>query len=158
MSPAPSTFHHGSNCKLVKLLGNYIDDNNLGWLLDSPVDVILDEFNTVQPDLLFIFKENVFKIEEEAIIVAPDFVVEIISPGSVQKDRHIKKELYERFGVKEYWIVDIKNETVEVFQNNDFHFELFSYVYQKGKILSNLFPELDITIECIFPDFKLNKK
>jgi len=158
MVPGPSSFHQRINKKLLLILDEFIESNSLGELFIPPMDVVLDDNNTFQPDIFIILHENISKIKENAIYGAPDFVVEIISPSSVINDRHKKKELYEKFGVKEYWIVDIKNETVEVFQNNNFHFELFSYVYQKGKILSNLFPELDITIESIFPDFKLKLK
>lgn len=158
MVPAPSACHQTTNKKLLIKLDEFIESNSLGELFIPPMDVVLDDNNTVQPDILIVLNENVSKIEENAIYGAPDFVVEIISPGSVIKDRHIKKEFYEKSGVKEYWIVDINNQTVEVFQNIDFKFELFSYAFEKGKILSYLFPEFDISIENIMPDFKLKQK
>ena len=155
MAPAPSIYHQRSNYKLVKLLGNYIDDNKLGWLYDSPTDVILDKFNTVQPDILFVSNENFSRFKENAIYGAPDFVVEIISPYSIHRDRYLKKELYELHGVKEFWLMDIENKSVEVFNNNNGHFDLFSLTVEKGKIESNLFPDLEIMIEDILPDFDL---
>ena len=153
MSPAPSFFHQMSNSDLALFLKLYIKEHSLGWVVEAPTDVILDNYNTVQPDIIFISKENFSKIKKNAMYGAPDLVVEIISPNSIRRDRYIKKELYEKHGVKEFWLVDIENKSVEVFNNNDRHFELFSLTVETGKIESNLFPELEILIESILPDF-----
>ena len=155
MAPAPSTFHQESHYYLMIILSDFIRRNNLGRIYYAPTDVILDEFNTVQPDILFISKENLSKIKRNAIYGAPDFVVEIISPYSIHRDRYLKKELYELHGVKEFWLLDIENKSVEVFNNNNGHFDLYSLTVEKGKIESNLFPDLEIMIEDILPDFDL---
>ena len=81
-----------------------------------------------------ISKENLSKIRRNAIYGAPDFVVEILSPYSVRRDRYLKKDLYEKHGVKEFWLIDIDNKSVEVFINYNYKFELFSLTSERGKI------------------------
>ena len=155
MSTAPSFYHQRLSVKLLKLLDDFVSDNSLGWVVDAPTDVILDDNNTLQPDILFISNENLSIIKEDAVYGAPDLIVEIISPSSVYKDRHTKKYLYEKFGVKEYWIVDIANKLIEVFENQDNSFSLFSYVSEKGKITSKILPGFEADILDILPDIKL---
>ena len=81
--------------------------------------------------------------------------IEIISPFSIRRDRYIKKDLYEKHGVKEFWLIDIENKSVEVFNNIEGHFDLYSLTVETGKVESNLFPELEIMIEEILPDIEL---
>lgn len=155
MSPAPSIFHQRTNFKLAFILEKFIEDNSLGWLLEAPTDVILDEHNTVQPDILFISKDEFSKIQENAIYGAPDLIVEIISPSSMFADRYTKKELYERAGVKEYWLVDIANKSIEVFENTDDKFNLFSYASEKGKVQSKFLAGFEVDIEKIIQEIKI---
>jgi Uma2 family endonuclease len=85
----------------------------LGLLYNAPIDVQLSEFDIVQPDIVIILNENVRKITPTKIKVAPHLVVEILSPSTSGNDRTIKKDLYERSGVNEYWIVDPYVQQVE---------------------------------------------
>ncbi|MDQ1266883.1 MAG: hypothetical protein QG635_2036 [Bacteroidota bacterium] len=124
MSPAPIIFHQHYSIEFSLFLKKYVKDNDLGIVLVSPADVILDNYNTVQPDILFIAKENYNIIKERGIFGAPDVIFEILSPSTAKTDRHTKKEIYERFGVKEYWIIDLKNRFVEVFINISGKYEL----------------------------------
>ena len=152
MSHAPTVFHQRTNYKLIKILGDYVDSLSLGWVFEAPTDVVLDRYNTVQPDVIFIAKESASKIQENAIFGAPELVAEIISPSSLIADRYTKKELYEKSGVREYWLVDIGNKTIEVFELTDGKFSLFSYISVHGSVNSKLFPDLSIAIEEILPD------
>jgi len=152
MSPAPSMFHNRSNIKLVNLLYFYVENNYLGWVFDSPADVILDKFNTVQPDILFISKDNKYKIKRNGVCGAPDLVVEIISPSSIDYDRTIKKDIYEKFGVKEYWLIDIDNKTIEVYENIDGIFTLYSCADENGHIISKILPGFDAELIDFLPD------
>jgi Uma2 family endonuclease len=77
------------------------------------MDVQLSEFDIVQPDLIIVLNESVRKITPTKIKVAPHLVVEILSPSNMDYDRITKRELYERFGVKEYWVVDPFDQQVD---------------------------------------------
>jgi len=74
--------------------------------------VYLDQKNAFQPDLIFISNANFYKIEEDGLHGAPDLVIEILSPSTAKYDLRKKKAVYERCGVKEYWIVDPTTKSV----------------------------------------------
>ncbi len=109
MSPAPRVKHQVIAGNFFNLLKNKMD--NRCRLLMAPTDVVFNEHNVVQPDLLAVCDRS--KITELNIRGAPDFIVEIISPSTSSKDRREKKNLYERFGVREYVIVFPDQYTVE---------------------------------------------
>jgi Uma2 family endonuclease len=85
----------------------------------APTDVVLSELDVVEPDLLFVSAARTSIITEKNIQGPPDLVVEIISETSRKTDKTIKRKLYERHGVREYWIVDPELETVEVYRMAD---------------------------------------
>jgi Uma2 family endonuclease len=106
VNPSPCTLHQHVSKQLQYQLYTKIELAGLGVLFDAPMDVQLSEHDIVQPDLVIILNENVRKITPTKIKVAPHLVVEILSPSNMEYDRTTKRELYERFGVKEYWVVD----------------------------------------------------
>jgi len=87
-------------------MGNFISEKQLGRLLCAPVNVYLDDYNMPQPDVLFISSERQTIINAD-LCRTPDLVVEIISPTSAARDRVEKLKLYERCGVKEYWLIEL---------------------------------------------------
>jgi Uma2 family endonuclease len=79
----------------------------IGKIYASPVGVFLDEVeNAIQPDIVFVSGKNKALLKKDAIHGSPDFTLEILSPSNKNHDLKTKKNLYERFGIKEYWIVD----------------------------------------------------
>jgi Uma2 family endonuclease len=154
MTPAPSFFHQRYSFKLANYLENYVEENDLGWIVVSPIDVIIDDYNVVQPDVAFIAKENNKIIDEKGLIGPPDLVVEFVSPSSYHRDIFEKKEIYEQFGIKEYWIVDINNKIVEVFTLKDGKYELFSVASGSGKVSSKIITGFQIEIVKIISESK----
>jgi len=118
MSPAPSNKHQRVLKTLLKLVDDFVIEKNLRELFVSPIDVFFDDSaNAVQPDLAFISKENPNQpTDYEPYQGSPDILVELISPGSNKHDLVIKKDLYEKFGVLEYWIVDPTTKESQVYQ------------------------------------------
>ena len=114
MAPAPDTWHQSWIGELYTILRNHVRKRNLGKVFVAPVDVVLDAENTVQPHLVFVAAANLGIIQQRAIFGVPDLLIELISPSSVRRDRYDKKELYGRFGVKEYWIGDPANKSLEI--------------------------------------------
>jgi Uma2 family endonuclease len=106
MSPSPKDLHQRLVTKLTSKLEHYVEHNGLGEVRVAPYDVYLDRKNAYQPDLIFIANENLHKIQENGLHGAPDLVIEVLSPGTAKYDKGKKKTVYERCGVKEYWIVD----------------------------------------------------
>ena len=103
MSPAPKVKHQKISIKTIE---NFILNRNKLKecdLFSAPTDVVFDDFNIVQPDIFIVCNKD--KITEDNIQGAPDLIIEIISPSTAYKDTKIKKDLYEKFGVKEYIII-----------------------------------------------------
>jgi Uma2 family endonuclease len=136
MSPAPTSDHQDSSRELEFLLWQYVKAKNLGRIFDAPFDVRLDDENVVQPDILFVSQARIGIIEQQGILGSPDMVVEILSPASIKRDRYEKKALYEKFGVKEYWLVDTASKSIEVFSLVSGRYELTSFTAVSGKVES----------------------
>ena len=117
MSPAPTSRHQRILKTLLKTVDDFVERNALGEVLLSPVDIFFDDHqNAVQPDLVFISHENPNQpLNDEPYRGVPDILVEILSPGNDKHDS-IKKALYEKFGVKEYWIIDPTSKESIVYQ------------------------------------------
>ena len=122
MTPSPGRMHQKISLKLAKKLDDFVAEKKLGEVYEAPFDIVLSEEDIVQPDLLFVSKENLGRMTENNFQGAPDLVVEITSQGTANRDRIIKRKLYGRYGVREYWIVDPDAKTIEVigWQGSDF--------------------------------------
>ena len=114
MSPSPNRAHQRIDAKLGWRLAQFVEERDLGEVFSAPFDVVLSDTNVVQPDLLFVSKEQAYIVTEDNIRGAPDLVVEIISPSTIERDRSLKRALYARYGVREYWLVDPDIRTVTV--------------------------------------------
>jgi Uma2 family endonuclease len=110
MTPAPTTRHQRISGHIFSAISEFLRGKRCVPFY-APTDVVFDDHNVVQPDLLVVCDRE--KITDACIKGAPDLVVEILSPATSRKDRREKKALYERFGVREYIVLDPLNETVE---------------------------------------------
>lgn len=111
MSPAPSPAHQKILQKIFKVIDDCVEANSLGDVFISPVDLYLDEdSNAVQPDLVFLQAKDDVQVDETGLHGVPALILEVLSPGNTKHDTVIKKELYERFKVREYWIIDPKSK------------------------------------------------
>lgn len=115
MSPSPLYRHQKILAGINFQLTLFVKKNGLGEVLTAPMDVFFDEKNIFQPDILFISKERQSIIEENGLHGAPDLIIEILSPSTAQYDLEEKKTVYERYGIKEYWIVDPATKDVQGF-------------------------------------------
>ena len=118
MSPSPTIRHQRISGNLYGFLFEQRHKLKACALFSAPTDVVFDEFNVVQPDIFIVCDKR--KITENNIQGAPDLIFEIVSKSTAYKDTKIKKDLYERFGVKEYIIVFPELEIVEryILENN----------------------------------------
>jgi Uma2 family endonuclease len=148
--PPPTTFHQSIGGKIHLFIGMYLLKYPIGRLYYAPVNILLDEFNVLQPDLLFVSNERLSIITEKRIEGAPDWVCEILSPSTRKNDLTVKKELYQAHGVKEYWIVDPDIRTVEVLSNKDSVFVSYGVVQGNIAVASSIFTGLNLTAEAIF--------
>ena len=114
VTASPSTRHQRVLTELLLELHVYLREQGTGRVFPAPCDVVLSEFDVVEPDLLVVTQAANGRITEANIQGAPDLVVEILSPSTKGRDRVLKLRLYEKFGVREYWIVDPVGESIEV--------------------------------------------
>ena len=136
MTPSPITRHQRISRKIEFVIEKFVADNNLGEVFDAPYDVYLDEENVVQPDILFVSRDRLSIIGEKNIQGSPDMVIEIVSENSAYRDIVQKKNLYARFGVKEYWIVIPETEEIEIYMLEENHYQLYK-AYRKNESLES---------------------
>jgi len=147
MTPAPLIRHQRISMNISSAMAFFFRGKSC-VPFHAPTDVILDEYNVVQPDVLVVCDKS--KISEKCIEGAPDLITEILSPSTNLRDRRYKKALYERFGVKEYLIVDPVSETVERFFLVDTGYggsEIFNW---DEPLTLHLFPELTLNLWEVF--------
>jgi Uma2 family endonuclease len=149
MAPAPDTWHQDWSRDLFRIIDRHLTAQRLGKVFFAPVDVVLDAENTVQPDIVFIATANAGIIQRRAIFGTPDLLVELISPSSVRRDRYEKKDLYARFGVKEYWIGDPANKALEILTLKEGRYELHCCAEEKGKLVSLVLAGLEFDLSEI---------
>ncbi|MBI1822416.1 MAG: Uma2 family endonuclease [Nitrospirae bacterium] len=150
VTPSPITKHQRISKQLFLRLNKWVEDHHLGEVYETPLDVVLSDIDVVVPDLLFVSKSRMPIFTEKNIHGAPDLVIEILSPSTASRDLGIKKRLYEKHGVKEYWIVDPDKQTIAVFTLTNGKFSEIQKLTIKNELTSSLFPGLKIPISSVF--------
>ena len=133
MSPSPIPEHQIISGRIFSAFTAFLDQNNNdGVVMYAPMDVCFDEGNVLQPDLLFISYER-REIIQQRIEGVPELIIEILSPSNAYYDLRQKKEIYEKFGVKEYIIVDPIAQNADLYSLKDGAYQL----HQKAQKQSN---------------------
>ncbi|MDO8678363.1 MAG: Uma2 family endonuclease [Acidobacteriota bacterium] len=118
VTPSPNARHQDLSLRLILALGNHLAAHPGGRLFHAPFDCVFTDFDIVEPDLLWIAADQLGIITEKHVRGVPALVVEILSPGTRRVDETVKRRLYDRVGVREYWIVDPKGR-VSVYRRTD---------------------------------------
>lgn len=121
MSPRPAVNHARICGNIYHVFRTYLKGKKCEAFQDG-VDVYLDEKNQVVPDAMIICNQNIIK--QKNIQGTPDLIVEVLSPSTAVRDKGYKKNLYEKCGVKEYWIVSPSEKYIEVYLLKDGKFDL----------------------------------
>lgn len=143
--PSPREIHQRLLGRLFMALYPWIVERLLGRVYVAPFDVVLSDTNTLQPDILFISNERSHIITEANVQGAPDLAIEIISPSDPNRDRVRKREIYERHGVNEYWLVDSDARNVTVLTLRD-----------GAYLTAGIYGESDTLTSPTLPGFTLN--
>ena len=136
MTPAPGELHQRVSILLGWRLVQFVTGHGLGRVYQAPFDVVLSNTDVVQPDLLFVSAKRAHVITPANVRGAPDLVVEILSPSTAERDRTLKRTLYARHGVSEYWIVDTEAGNITVLLLRRGGFEVAG-VYGEGDTLTS---------------------
>jgi Uma2 family endonuclease len=150
MSPAPNLDHQRIVLKLSRKLSEFVDSNNLGEVFIAPCDVVFSEINVVEPDILFISTERLHILTEANVQGAPDLVIEVLSSGTEKRDRGIKLKTYAKFGVREYWLADPENKTVEIYRLDKRGLKIAARLAVDDGLTSPLLRGLEISLQEIF--------
>ena len=150
MSPAPTPEHQSVLGEIYSYLREHILLTGRGMVYMGPLDVELSERNVFQPDALVVLKEHSDHFQRKHFVGAPDLAVEIISPSSAAYDRLTKYETYEQAGIPEYWLVNLKRRTIEVFVLEGQRYHSLGVFKGEQALLSRLIPLGTIPVEQFF--------
>ena len=150
MAPSPIPLHQRISMNFSSLMGPFIKSHGLGELFAAPLEVHFSDVNILQPDLLFVSPARAHIITNSNIQGAPDLVIEIASPRTQRRDRTVKRDVYERYGVLEYWMTYPDTRTISVLRLENGRF-VDAGRYEYGDTLTTpLLPGLVIALSEVF--------
>ena len=148
--PSPRLGHQIAAARLVALLEDYRRKAG-GLVVAAPFDVVFDEHDVVQPDVVFFRAERVHLLDRDAVAhVAPDIVVEVLSPSTADVDRGRKMRMFARYEVPEYWIVDPVGRQVEVHALEGRAYRQAQVATDGDTLRSVLLPDLTFEVAGLF--------
>lgn len=150
MVPSPFTPHQRISFKLSHCLGSYIEGKGAGEMFCAPYDVVLSEITVVQPDIIYVSKENSKIITEENIKGIPDLVIEIVSKTSKKNDETTKKMIYAQSNIKEYWAAYPESKEIKVYVGPEKGYFLWKTFSIEDLLSTPTFPDLNLKLTDVF--------
>jgi Uma2 family endonuclease len=153
MVPAPTVTHQTVSQNIALRLAQHVRVTACGRMLYAPLDVVLGEGETrsvVQPDILFVSNERARIVTDDEIVGAPDLVVEILSKSTVKRDTGVKKALYARSGVREYWLVDPEAHSIERLSLGPDGYEPATRYASGERLVSAVVPGFELSVDDAF--------
>lgn len=148
LKPSPQLNHQILSIRLAQSIDQSCHMN--GLVVTAPMDVHFDEENIVQPDIIYIAESSFHIVKGNQIFGPPDLLVEILSPSTGAHDKIRKKELYEKFAVKEYWIADPILKTLDQFVLKDHRLQLTATYGKEDTLKSDLIPCIQVNLKPVF--------
>jgi Uma2 family endonuclease len=148
--PTSWTKHQIISLKIATALLLYAERGNRGQVLHAPCDVVLSRGYTVRPDIAYVATHRTGLIGEQSLRGAPDLIIEILSRDTREQDIKIKRSLYSRFEVKEYWIVDPDSEMVEVLVWSEMGYATAGIYRKSDRLSSPALPKLKLPLQKVF--------
>ncbi len=154
VSRSPGIPHQIVSDNLLVLLRNFLKLNPIGTAISVP-GLILSEKSGVIPDLVYFSNESRQRVRTgDRLTSAPDLVVEILSKGAenTRRDRVVKRELYAKHGVAEYWIIDCQNRAIEIYRLHGRSLELDTIFENEDEVSTAALPGFACSVKEIFED------
>lgn len=151
VTPAPSPGHQRVIRNLLVILNEYVKAYRLGEVFVSPIDCILSDITIVQPDIVYVETRRLPAISARGIEGPPTLVVEILSPSTIQIDRGVKFQLYARYGVPYYWIVDPEARSIEAYTLTAGAYQLTARLEGSESAFLPPFPDLALVPALLWP-------
>jgi Uma2 family endonuclease len=146
VTPAPRLLHQTIVIRLGSALLNFVEKNAMGKVFTAPVDIVLSEFDIVEPDIVYISKSRASILTEKNLQGAPDLAVEVLSEASEKTDRTIKLKLYGKCGVQEYWIIDPDGPSAEIYRCGKEGLSLVAKLSAGDDLTSPMFPGFSVLL------------
>jgi Uma2 family endonuclease len=153
VTPSPNTKHQTISLNLTGLMWSYLQRHPIGRLFHAPFDIVFSRFDVVEPDLLYMSNERAQEIlTKQHVTGAPELVIEIGSPGTRKRDETLKRRLYERSGVTEYWTIDPDVDAVRVYRLVAGEYQrVVELTLEHGDVLTTpILPGLELPLARIF--------
>jgi Uma2 family endonuclease len=155
VTPSPLQRHQNVSANLFFYIRLWLEEHPVGRVWYAPLDVVLSNVDVVVPDVLYATNDRLAEISTpKHLRGAPSLVIEIASPGTRKRDETIKRSLYERSGVDEYWIVDPETDVVRTYRHEGRGFCRVSELSREaGDVLTTpLLPGLELLLSRMFQD------
>jgi Uma2 family endonuclease len=153
VTPSPNLKHQKVSGNLYLLIGGWLEQHAIGQIFYAPFDVVFSRFDVVEPDLLYLSNERASEVLTSANVQGvPELVIEIGSPSTRKRDETTKRQLYERAGVSEYWVVDPEIDVVRVYRRGAEGFDrpLELTAEREERLTTTLLPGLTLPLTRIF--------
>jgi Uma2 family endonuclease len=152
VTASPVTRHQRILRKLAVAIENWLADHPTGEMFFAPLDVVLSRYDVVVPDLIYVSAERSVGIEERGLFAAPDLAVEILSPSTRHRDETLKRRLYERVGVAEYWLIDPGSDVVAISRRVGEHLRpaVVLTTLNDDELATPLFPGFALRLRALF--------
>jgi Uma2 family endonuclease len=149
---APTPDHQEVLANLYVSIREFLLKTGAGKAWISPIDVVPDPHWVVQPDVIAIRRENLGVVGRKAVTGAPDLLVEVLSPSTEARDRGVKRQLYERIGVRELWLVDLEERTLEQYAAEGGALRPVARHGAAARVDSRAFPGLAVELAWVWPE------
>jgi len=149
MSSAASFYHQEVTLRFCRQLYDWVTRHKLGKVVAGPIDMVLSPRRVTQPDVAYVCQARL-DIITAAINGPADLAAEVISLGNRSRDRIEKRDLYEQYGVREFWLIDPEAQTVEVLSLESGRYELFLRCTNGQTAASKLLPGFEVLVTPLF--------
>jgi Uma2 family endonuclease len=149
--PAPLPRHQVVQHLIADMLRDFAAEHG-GFAVASPIDIVFSDYDVLQPDVVFFGPARAHLVDLDRVIRnPPDLCVEVISPSTEDRDRGRKMQMFARFGVPEYWIVDSRLRRLEVYRLDHGGYALFAQAAGEGLVESPTIAGLSFSVAGLFP-------
>lgn len=149
VTASPVTRHQRLSARLFMAFQSYLDAHLFGEVFYAPFDVVMSFHDVVVPDLIYISRSRAHLLTAKNLQGAPDLVIEILSPSTRRLDERLKRDLYERVGVEEYWLVDPDLDAVTVYRRDGSRFLPPEAFDARAVLSTTLLPGFQLPLDTV---------
>ena len=149
--PAPISRHQLVQHRIAEMLVNYAKERG-GFAVPSPIDIVFSDYDVLQPDVVYFSPDRAHLVDLDRVIRhPPDLCAEVLSPSTEATDRGKKMQMFARYGVGEYWIVDARGGTIEVYELEEGRYVLRLTASGEDVVTSRTLPGSPFRADSVFP-------